>query len=568
MAKQPKDQRIQGRLTSAFRKVTLLSAVAAVLGAVMLIIVMTQYKSALVNYGFSQGDIGKAMITFSDTRSATRAIIGYDDSKLIDEMQTSHDDRKSKFEEYWKNVENTISADSERKVYDEINSQLDAYWQAEQNAIDVGGSTDEEASKQGQNLMSEQVDPAYDQIYQLMVELLDANVTEGNRLSTMLSVLSMVFIIVIIAIIVVATIISTRLGASIAKGISDPLIALQQRFKSFAAGNLHDPFPTVDTKDEISLMTDSANEMAATLNAVINDAGYLMEEMAEGNYAVTSSHKDEYLGDFEKLLVSMISMRDAMITTIRAIGDASNQVSAGASNLAQSSQSMAEGATEQAGAVEELQATITSITENIDQAATGAHESYEQAQKYAEEAKQSSVEMKAMVEAMTRIDDTSKKIGNIISEIEDIASQTNLLSLNASIEAARAGEAGKGFAVVADQIRQLAEQTTKSAVDTRELIEGALQEIEEGNKAADRAAESIGNVVDGIQMIAESSKHVSEVSREQANAMDQADQGVAQISEVVQSNSAVAEESSATSEELSAEATSLDDLIGRYVLPD
>ena len=176
--------------------------------------------------------------------------------------------------------------------------------------------------------------------------------------------------------------------------------------------------------------------------------------------------------------------------------------------------------------------------------------------------------MKAMVEAMTRIDDTSKKIGNIISEIEDIASQTNLLSLNASIEAARAGEAGKGFAVVADQIRQLAEQTTKSAVDTRELIEGALQEIEEGNKAADRAAESIGNVVDGIQMIAESSKHVSEVSREQANAMDQADQGVAQISEVVQSNSAVAEESSATSEELSAEATSLDDLIGRYVLPD
>ena len=176
--------------------------------------------------------------------------------------------------------------------------------------------------------------------------------------------------------------------------------------------------------------------------------------------------------------------------------------------------------------------------------------------------------MKAMVDAMTRIDETSKKIGDIISEIEDIASQTNLLSLNASIEAARAGEAGRGFAVVADQIRQLAEQTTKSAVNTRDLIEGALQEIEDGNKAADRAAQSIADVVDGIQKIAESSKGTSEVARGQADAMDQAEAGVNQISEVIQNNSAAAEESSATSQELSAQATSLDDLVSKFVLPE
>ena len=99
-----------------------------------------------------------------------------------------------------------------------------------------------------------------------------------------------------------------------------------------------------------------------------------------------------------------------------------------------------------------------------------------------------------MVDAMTRINETSKNIENIISEIEDIASQTNLLSLNASIEAARAGEAGRGFAVVADQIRQLAEQSTKSAVDTRELIEGSLEEIAEGNKAAGNRIQSSVNV--------------------------------------------------------------------------
>ena len=230
-------------------------------------------------------------------------------------------------------------------------------------------------------------------------------------------------------------------------------------------------------------------------------------------------------------------------------------------------QSLAEGATEQAGAVEELQATITSITENIEKAADQAHESYVQARQYADEADNSRAQMTAMVDAMTRINETSKNIENIISEIEDIASQTNLLSLNASIEAARAGEAGRGFAVVADQIRQLAEQSTKSAVDTRELIEGSLEEIAEGNKAADKAAASIETVVEGIGKIAESSKNISQVSRDQATAMDQAEQGVNQISEVVQANSATAQESSATSEELSAQAVSLDELISKYILP-
>lgn len=167
---------------------------------------------------------------------------------------------------------------------------------------------------------------------------------------------------------------------------------------------------------------------------------------------------------------------------------------------------------------------------------------------------------------MQRISESSMKIENIISELEDIASQTNLLSLNASIEAARAGEAGKGFAVVADQIRKLAEQSAASAVSTRELIEGSIHDVEEGNKAVVLVSETLDEVIKGINDIADTSKSLSESSQSQATAMEQAEQGVNQISEVVQSNSAMAQETSATSEELSAQAETLDNLVKQFKL--
>ncbi len=214
-----------------------------------------------------------------------------------------------------------------------------------------------------------------------------------------------------------------------------------------------------------------------------------------------------------------------------------------------------------------MQATITTISDDIRATANQAGESYTQARTYADEAERSHKEMKAMMEAMTRINDASQQVGNIISEIEDIASQTNLLSLNASIEAARAGEAGRGFAVVADQIRQLAEQSAHSAAETRTLIETSLNAISDGSKTADIVNASIDRVVEGIELIANASKNISETANEQAEAMKQTEQGVNQISEVVQSNSATAEQASATSEELSAQAMTLDSLISKFQLP-
>ena len=563
-----KDLKINERLKKGFTMVALIASIAGAVGAVMMVVIMMQYKSALTNYGFSQGDIGKAMIVFADARSATRGIIGYNDDALTEQLIATHDEKKAKFEDYWRTVEETIVSKDERELYDKATNLVNQYWEEEAKAIEIGKSTDDEENLKAQQMMTDTISPLYEEVYETIADLLNTNVDEGNSLNTRLSIMSFIFLVVIIGVIFAAFWQATRMGNSIAKGISEPIGALGDRFKTFAKGDLSSPFPDVDTKDEIAEMITVAKEMAKSLSLVIADSGQHLADMASGNYDIRTTCPEVYQGDFEKLLLSMRNMRDQMIQTLRSIEDASSQVSAGSTNLAEASQSLAEGATEQAGAVEELQATITSITENIDKAADQAQESYVQAKKYADEADNSRTEMKAMVEAMARINETSKNIENIISEIEDIASQTNLLSLNASIEAARAGEAGRGFAVVADQIRQLAEQSTKSAVDTRELIEGSLQEISEGNKAAESAAASIEIVVEGIEKIAETSRNISMTSRDQANAMDQADQGVSQISEVVQSNSATAQESSATSEELSAQAVSLDELISKFILPE
>ena len=240
----------------------------------------------------------------------------------------------------------------------------------------------------------------------------------------------------------------------------------------------------------------------------------------------------------------------------------------GAEQLADSAQSLAEGATSQAGAVEELTATIDEVADASETSAKKADEAYQDAYKFAEVAEESSKEMKELREAMDRITDTSREIEVIISQIEDIAEQTNLLSLNASIEAARAGEAGRGFAVVADEIGKLAADSAQSAINTRELIVKTLDEIEKGNEITIKTAESLNTVLNGIKILANESKETSVLSLQQAQTMAEVKLGIEQIADVVQSNSAAAEETSATSEELLAQSENLKALVDYFILAD
>ncbi len=558
---------IEKKLTRSFFKVASIMAAVSILGLIALIIISNRYSYALKNYGFAQGDIGKAMFEFADSRSSLRAAIGYDNADAISTVVQQHNENKVLFEEYFAIVENTIVSEEGRKTYDAICSELDAYWALDQQIMDLGATTDRELCKQAQDIALEDLAPAYNSIYSKLESLLNVKVAEGNQLSTKLSVAGLILSIAIVVVIAASLTLSTKIGRTIAKGIAAPLGKLGNRLKTFSAGDLTSPFPLVETGDEVEHMEKDATEMANNLNVIIHDISEVLGEMAGGNYAVKSKQAQKYTGDFQKLYESMRGLRDQMVETLTSIGDVSSQVSSGSGDLADASQTLAEGATEQTNAVMELHTTISEITSTMEMSAQSADESYAKAQLYADKADNSREEMNSMMAAMERINAASNRIGDIISEIESIASQTNLLSLNASIEAARAGESGRGFAVVADQIRVLANQSAKAAVDTRELIEGSIREVSDGNRAAENAANAIGFVVDGIKQIADFSKNLKTMVQDQTEAMRQAERGINQISEVVQSNAATAQEASATSQELSAQATILNGLIGQFSLP-
>lgn len=378
---------------------------------------------------------------------------------------------------------------------------------------------------------------------------------------------SVIGIAVIIVLLIIAVYIAKETAKRIGISLGEPINKCADRLRLLADGDLETPLPAIKTENETMILAESTRIIVERMNQIIGDMAYLLEEMAGGNFAVKSKIGEAaYVGAFKDLLISIRTLNGDLRTTLREIHEASKQVEAGASQMAESAQSLAEGATDQAGSVEELLATVSEVVGHVTENTKATDNAHERTNEVAKEAKISQDRMHDLTAAMNRIEETSNEISNIIENIEDIASQTNLLSLNAAIEAARAGEAGKGFAVVADQIRKLAEQSAQSAIDTRKLIEASISEVDNGGVITKDTAEYLDRVMEGLDEILSAVGDVRQASDRQAAAMQEIEIGVSQISSVVENNSAAAQETSATSEELSAQSESLNSLVDQFKL--
>lgn len=347
--------------------------------------------------------------------------------------------------------------------------------------------------------------------------------------------------------------------------IKTPISEIENAAIKMAEGDLNVTI-SYTSKDELGVLAAQVGRLIHKLQVIIEDENQFLAKMAEGDFTVDSTCAEAYTGGFYPLLVSFRGIADKLNDTMLQISQSSAQVAGGADQVSNGAQALAQGATEQASSVQELAATIDEISNKVNQNADNARQASKAAGCVSVKMDVSKEKMQQMTHAMGDISSCSSEIGKIMKIIEDIAFQTNILALNAAVEAARAGTAGKGFAVVADEVRNLANKSTEASENISALIENSLKAVENGTQIADDTAQSLIQAVNDVNEMTGIIEQISEASSDQADSIAQIMVGIDQISNVVQTNSATAEESAAASEELSSQSQLMKSLVGRFKL--
>ncbi|MCI8706579.1 MAG: methyl-accepting chemotaxis protein [Lachnospiraceae bacterium] len=348
--------------------------------------------------------------------------------------------------------------------------------------------------------------------------------------------------------------------------LTKPILELNYTAQQLAAGDL-DVTLQITSEDEIGELGGSIQKTVSRLKeyiVYIDETAEVLAQIAEGKLSIDLKH--DYVGEFQKIKTALLNISGSMNKLMLGINESSQHVSVGASELASASQVLAEGAEEQAASIEELTATTITVAEQVENSRKEAEASAKATEQAAAVIEQNQDKMKQMMEAMDNIHETSQQVVGIIQTIEEIASQTNLLSLNASIEAARAGDAGKGFAVVADEIGKLALESSEAANTTKELISISMGEIQKGNDIAASAMESLKESVNAISHVNGLIQETAENAAVQAENMNQLRAGIEEMAHGIQDNSAASQETSATSQELASQAEVLNQMVQKFEL--
>lgn len=370
-------------------------------------------------------------------------------------------------------------------------------------------------------------------------------------------------VITVISISAISLLLVTAVTVALLRKSLNPLQHVVAAANEIAAGNL-DITLTIESQDEIGRLMQAFGDMAARMKFIILDLNELLGSMANGNFRAEPKDAAAYAGQYHKIVEASQKINASLSQALRKIYRLAEQVSGGSEHVAGASQGLAEGAGEQAGSVEALNASVVEMREQVKKNAENADSARHNMDLTRAAVAAGNTHMQHMVAAMDHIMEASSKIQNIVKTIEAIATQTNLLSLNAAIEAARAGEAGKGFAVVAGEVKSLAEESAIATKDIVGLIQNSMQAAEEGSRVAQETSQALSKIVSSTESVSAMVEEISSGGKIQETYIGQISQAVDQISGVVQSNAATAEESAASSQELSAQAQMVRELLSDF----
>ena len=465
-------------------------------------------------------------------------------------------------------LEAIMSANSKaqkgRDDYEVANAAWEKYRGASDEILQLSREgKQQEASK----LMTGEVYEDYKSFSKKLTILCGKFQVELDQAKTMANVCTVIIFIVIVAAGLAIAVVTTMIGRIITNSITEPVEQIDAAVASLRKGELSNvEMLTYESEDEFGDTIRNLKEAMGILADYVSEISVEVKAIAQGDLTRNGDDITDFLGDFSELKTSLLYILKRFNSTLTEISNLAEQVSSNSSEVENASKSLADGATEQAGVIEELNATIDTVVDMAEDTAKETQNASARVKASANKANEEKEKMNELLTEMEHITEISKEIGNIITDIEDIASQTNLLSLNASIEAARAGEAGKGFAVVADQIGKLAADSAKSAVNTRDLIDKTLVEIENGNTITRTTADAFNQIITDMESFAELAENTMEKANSQAESLEQIGQGIEQLSGVVQGNAASSEENTAISINLAEGAAKMHDRVNIFKL--